>query len=454
MTDDSVVVGREEEISRGTIWKEIGKLAWPCAVEQIFASLMTLISTLLVSSLGKEAVNAVSITTQPMFIPNIVLQAFNVGGTALIARFLGMQEEKNARRACAQTLLLSILMSVVASAGLYLGSGPIIRMLGATDDYYYLALDYMRYSSIAIIFQAISVSVAAMLRGAGKTSLSMYFNILASVVNVGVGYLLISVFGLGVQGAGIAFLVSHIAGSLFALYLLFFQKDLPIHIKPKDVLIFDKDLVKRISRIGTGTALEQLVLRIGLIAFTMLIVNLGTAEYAAHNIAGTIHNYVIAIGTAMSVALTSLVGQNLGANKPQLAERYVKEALRICWICIGVCMAILLLFPGPIASLFTKEADVKKNLVMCFRMLALVAPGQILQQSICGGLRGGGDTKWPLISTMLGVLGMRMVMGYVFINVFDMGLFGAWLANVLDQNLRGFIIYLRFRSGKWKYLRV
>lgn len=87
-------------------------------------------------------------------------------------------------------------------------------------------------------------------------------------------------------------------------------------------------------------------------------------------------------------------------------------------------------------------------------MLALVTPGQLLQIAICGGLRGGGDTRWPLISSMTGILGVRTVLTLVFVQVLDLGLVGAWAAMALDQNLRAFIIYRRYRSGKWKTIRV
>ncbi len=455
MKGSSVLLAEEEvRQDRGFIWKHIGKLAWPCAVEQLFSSLISAISMMLVTSIGTEAVNAVSVTNQPMYIPFVVFRAFNVGGTALVARFLGMRDEENAKRACAQSLLLTFAMGLLAAIGLYFGAGAIIRFIGATDDYYYLAMRYMNYVSVSIIFQSISIVAACMLRGAGRTSLSMYFNVLASIVNVVVGYILISVVGMGIDGAGIAFLVAQFSGAAFALYLLLCREELPIHIRLKDLFKIDRSIIRRIAHVGLGAALEQMALRVGLMTFTMLIVGLGTAEYAAHNIAGTMYNYVIAFGQAIGMALTSLVGQNLGADRADLAERYIKEALYIALICAGVLMAILLLLPYQIASLFTDDPEVAKNVVLCLRLLALVTPAQIIQMSICGGLRGGGDTRWPMVSTMAGVLGMRMAMGYLFIHLFDWGLAGAWLACILDQNMRAGVIYLRMRSGKWKRQKV
>jgi putative MATE family efflux protein len=220
------------------------------------------------------------------------------------------------------------------------------------------------------------------------------------------------------------------------------------------IFIPDIAIIKRISRVGVSSALEQLSLRIGLILFTIYVIRLGTAEYAAHNIAGSVHNYVVNIGSAFSIALVSLVGQNLGAKRPDLAESYFSEAIKLCLVCSAFFMTILLLFPRQIAMLFTDETDVIDNIMIALRILALFVPSQIIQIAVCGGLRGGGDTTWPLFSTMFGVLGMRMIIGYFFIMVFKWGLAGAWLCWFLDQTSRMILILLRFKRGKWKIVKV
>ncbi|MBQ3872018.1 MAG: MATE family efflux transporter [Clostridia bacterium] len=445
----------ETEVFSGKeLRKDILKLAWPCVVEQTFACLIATISTTLVSSIGKEAVNAVSICNQPMYIPNVIFQAFNVGGTALIARFLGMKDRDNARKTCAQTLILSLMMGLVASLFLRFFGGAVIRFLGATDDYYYLALEYMNYASIGLIFQALSTSIAAMLRGAGRTRLSMYFNIVASATNVIVGYTMISVFGLGVRGAGIAFLIAHITGCSIALAQLFFRKKMEIHITPKEVFHFDIRLIGRIANVGIGTALEQVALRIGMIFFTTQIVGLGTEQYAAHNISGNIDNYTCIMATALSVSLTPLVGQSLGALELKKAERYFGEAIKIGLICSAVLVTILVAFPRYLALIFIRDESVIYYVERCLRMLAITTPGQILQMSVCGGLRGGGDTRWPLISTMIGILGVRTSLVILLIKVMGMDVSGAWLAMAIDQTMRAVIIFFRYKSGKWKTIRV
>ncbi|MBE6936248.1 MAG: MATE family efflux transporter [Ruminococcaceae bacterium] len=444
--------------SRREMWRELFRLSWPCAVELFLSSMIGVVTVALVAKLGAVATNATSITNQPIMIPNVILQAFCVGGTAVVARSLGQRDQAAARTACEQTLLLSIVFSVLATVLMYFLGGLFIGWMGATPDYYDMAVYYMKYCAVGVFFQSISTAVAALLRGAGKTRLSMYFNIVSNVVNVLLGMLLINGFGpipaLGITGAGIAQLAAKIVGCAMALFILFRSHDLPI--RPDLAKLFRPriDVMRRICRVGTSSALEQLALRVGLLLFTTYIVHLGTAEYAAHNIAGSIHSYVVNFGQAISVALVSLVGQNLGAKRPDIAERYFSEALKMCWLVSAILMVPLLLIPQYIAMIFTREAAVIEDIVVALRILAGFVAPQIIQIAVCGGLRGGGDTKWPLISTMIGVLGMRMVLGYFFIVVFQWGLAGAWFCWLLDQTTRAVIIYFRFRGGKWKTVKV
>jgi putative MATE family efflux protein len=444
--------------SRREMRRDLYRLSWPCAVELILGSLIGVITMVLISSLGKEAVSAIGITNQPIMIPNVVIQAFCVGGTALVARSLGSHDEKTARQAAEQTLLLSIAFGLITSVILYIFGDFFILWLGATPDYFQMASLYMRYCAIGSFFQSITNSIAALLRGAGRTRLSMYFNVIANIVNVILGYTLIHGIGpipsLGVLGASIAQLVAKVTGCILALWIILRPSALVIRPRIKKLFVPLPHIIKRVCRIGASTAGEQVALRVGLTAFTVYVVSLGTAEYAAHNIASSIHGYVVNFGQAIGIALVSLVGQNLGAGRPDIADRYFSEAMKLSLLVSAVLMALLLIFPVPIARIFSKEADVIANISTALRILALFAAPQIVQMAFCGGLRGGGDTKWPLISTMVGVLGMRMVMGYFFVIVWKMGLAGAWYSWLLDQTVRATIIYFRYKSGKWKHIKV
>jgi len=444
--------------TRGQMRKTILSLSWPAAIELMLSSTISMINMAMVSSLGAEAVSAVGVTGQPIMIPWVLIQAFSIGGTAIIARSIGEKNMADARRACEQMLLLALFAGLLCGSVLYIFGGGIILLMGATPDYFAMAELYIKFSAIGAGFQSITTTISAIMRGAGKTRLTMRFNIIANITNVSIGFPLIYGVGpipsLGILGAGVAVLSAHVVGCSLALLTLFRSQSLPIHPRVRMIIKPDFSIIRRISLIGSSSALEQLALRVGLILFTIYVIRLGTAEYAAHNIAGSVHSYVVNLGSAFSIALVSLVGQNLGAKRPDLAEKYFLEAIKLCVAVSAVFMTILLLFPGSIALLFTREPDVTENIIIALRILALFVPSQIIQIAVCGGLRGGGDTKWPLISTMIGVLGMRMVMGYFFIVLFQWGIAGAWFCWFLDQTTRMVIILIRYKRGKWKHVVV
>ena len=452
------LIHAEEIPNRKAIWQDIFRLSWPAAVELFLTSMISMITMAMVSSLGKEAVSAVGVTNQPLMLPNVLLQAFCVGGTALVARSLGMRERAQAKQASEQTMLLSIIFSVFCTVIMYLFGSDFIRWMGATPDYYDMSVLYMRYCAIGVFFQSITTSVAALLRGEGRTRLSMYFSVIANIANILIGYVLIYGLGpfpeLGILGAAIAQLVAKVIGFVVALWVLLRPSDLAVRPNMRQIFTPHKPTILRICRVGTSTALEQVALRVGIILFTIFVIRLGTAEYAAHNIASSIHSYVVNFGQALSIALVSQVGQNLGAGRPEVASRYFSESIKMSSVISVVMMIPLLLIPESIASLFSTEADVIDNVATALRILAAFVAPQIIQIAVCGGLRGGGDTTWPLISTLAGVLGMRMVFGYLFIVVLEWGLAGAWFCWFLDQTIRAVIIYFRYRSGKWKTVQV
>ena len=440
------------------LWVDLLRLSWPVVIELTLASLIGIATMALVSSIGKEAVSAVGITNQPIMIPWVAIQAFSVGGMALVGRAMGMNDFNLARKACEQTMLLAVIFSIISGALLYIWGGHIVLWMGATPDYFYMAEIYMRYSAIGVVFQSISMAVASMMRSVGRTRLSMYFSIVANVTNVLLGLILIHGLGpipaMGIVGAGIAQLISRVIGCVFALAMLFSIHELPICPDWRGILKPDWGVIKRICRVGTGSALEQLTLRVGLIAFTIYVIRLGTAEYAAHNIATTIHNFVVNFGQSIGIALVSVVGLNLGAKRPDIANMYFNTAIKMSILSSIILIIPLLLLPYQIAAIFTREPLVVQNIVIALQILALFTTAQIVQMAIAGGLRGGGDTRWPLISTMAGVLGMRMILGYIFIIMMGWGIAGAWLCWLLDQTVRAIIIYFRYRGGKWKTVRV
>jgi Na+-driven multidrug efflux pump len=156
---------------------------------------------------------------------------------------------------------------------------------------------------------------------------------------------------------------------------------------------------------------------------------------------------------AFGVAATTLVGQSLGANEEDKAERYAQVIHKLAISVSGFIGLMYFLFSHQLAHLYTSDFAVAAMAGTVLKILALGLPGQSTQLSLSGALRGAGDTMYPLYASMLGIWVFRVFMAYVFVVIFHWGLIGAWIAFALDQYTRSLVIYFRFRSGKWKNIK-
>lgn len=460
--DDSVVLHCEppktDEIpSMKKLRRNIITFAWPCVAELFLVSLIAMVSLIMVGHLGPYAITAVGITNQPVFISIAVFQAFNIGATALVARFIGAKDYNNAKLVVIQALIVSVISAFILSSIGFIFSRGIVVSMGAQEDTVDYATLYMQYMSIGIIFQAIPSAVSSLLRGAGDTKSPMRFNIASNLINVVLGYLLIYGFwvipGMGVKGAAIASTISKAAACVMSIHIIYTSK-LPIAISLKDKFQLDFSMLKRIMNIGYAAAGEQFVLRVGMLFFVKMIADLGTIAFASHQIGISVISLSFNFGQALGMAATSMMGRSLGAKKPDLAETYGKEIRRM-GMAVSACLLIIFFFLGkPIAMLYTSDIAVITNVAMILKVVALNMPLQTSQLIISGGLRGAGDTRWPFIATMAGVLGVRLIFGFIFIKILLWGVLGAWLAMTIDQFVRSAVIFFRFKTGKWKYIKV
>jgi len=207
-------------------------------------------------------------------------------------------------------------------------------------------------------------------------------------------------------------------------------------------------------KIGLPASMEQLAMRIGILAFTRIVASLGTVAYATHQICINILNLSFTPGQAFGISASTLTGRSLGEENPEKAEQYTKSCGRIGAI-ISALMAIIFFFFGNIlASLYTSNKEVVVEATKVLKLVAFIQPFQCSQLVIAGGLRGAGDTVWTLVSTFTGILVIRIICAYIFVVKIGMGLSGAWLAVLVDQFIRWILILIRFRSGRWKYITI
>lgn len=439
------------------IKKEVIKFSAPLVAENLLMSLITVLNSSMVGHLGKVALASVGLTSQPVFIFTAVFQAFNVGATALIARFIGSKHSEDVKNVMIQTLMTSTLLGAIVSVLGYIFSAQLVTLMGAQSDTLESATMYMRYMSIGAFFQAVPLAIASILRGAGRSRPPMVYNTIANVINVIVGFLLINGVAflpkLGLEGAAIGATVAKITACLISIAILF-RSPAPINLSLQDKFKFDLKMIKRIMDISISAAGEQFVMRMGMLVYTKTIAEIGTVSLAAHQVINNITGLVSNVVSGLSIAASSYTGRSLGAKNPTLAEKYVYEIEMIGFI-FSLSVGILFFTCGyPLGRIFTNDTEVLELVKKVLIIGGLLTFPQNIQMVTTGCLRGAGDTKWPLVTALVTVTVCRVGLAIVFVKVFKFGLFGAWSAALFDQSLRAVFCSIRYKSGKWKTVKV
>ena len=445
------------ESSTGAIRKRVLDLALPAVAEMAFSSFIQVINLIMVGRVGPAAVAAVGITTQPVFLALAVFQALNVGATAMVARAIGADNPKEANEVTRQTILVNIYLAFAFSALGYVFSRDLVLFMGAGPDIVDAATRYCQIIMATLSFNTLTLSINSTLRGSGDTRTPMRVNMTADALVVFFGFPLIyGMFGLpalGVVGAAVAAgMARFVAFCLATTAIMSGKHELKFSLKGSYKLNWS--VLRRVAKLGLPAAGEQMVFRTGFTILTKVMAGLGTEGFAAHQIVQNIMNLTMMPGQGLGVAATTLVGQNLGAKRPHEAERSGYEAHRFGLIA-SLTLIVLFFTAAPwIMRLYTNDKAVIVAGVVAVQVATFGLIGQTDQQILAGGLRGAGDTAWPFYSTLVTVLGLRVVLAVVFVHGWHWGVKGAWAAFDVDQTVRAVFIYMRFRTGRWKTRRV
>ncbi|HSR03597.1 MAG TPA: MATE family efflux transporter [Proteiniclasticum sp.] len=438
-------------------------LAWPILTELILGSLFGMVDMMMLGwiadkALAAASVAAVGITNQPMFIGLSLAQALNVGGMAMIARYVGAKQEQKVDSVLKHVILLNLFMLAIplATFGLVF-TDEIMMFMGAQSDTIAAGRIYFKIIMIGYLFQSFNMSISAALRGIGETKAPMRINIRVNSMNV-VGnavliYGLLFFPALGVTGAAVSTAFSHLIASVLMIRYIT-RKESPLKVDFKKKFKYNKSVIQNLIRVGIPASLESLALRIGVLMFVRIVAGLGTVVYASHQIALSILGLSFQPGQAFGIAAASMVGRSLGAQNLKGAEEYAKETRKIGSM-ISTFMAVILFFFGPqIVGLYSNDPIIIENSSNALKIIALVQPFQSSQLILAGALRGAGDTLWPLVATFTGVFGFRVLLAHIFVNIMGYGLMGAWVAVLVDQFIRYLFVYARFKTNKWKYIRI
>jgi putative MATE family efflux protein len=450
MIKPSLVTG--ELPSSSSVYKKFFYIAWPSALESLLVGLVGSVDTIMVGTLGEKAITAVGITNQPKFILLAMIFSLNVGITAIIARRKGQNDQAGANHTLRVGIILSAAISFFMSLIGFTFAPSILRFAGADQSYISDAVDYFRILMVSIFFTSINITINAAWRGSGKTKISMYTNIISNVVNIIFNYLLINGIAffpkLEVKGAAIATCLGAIVACFVSISSLF-KKDTFLSLRLKSSWKLQKNIIDPIFKVSGSAFVEQVFMRIGFLAYAIIVTNLGTTPYATHLICMNIMNLSFCFGDGFSIAASSLVGQSLGAKRPDMAIIYGKAGQRLSFLVSTILFVLFIVGRKSLVSLFTPKPEIIALGAGIMIIIAFTTHAQTSQVVISGCLRGAGDTVFVAITSMISVAIIRPILTYVLCFPLSLGLYGAWIALLFDQIFRFTLNFLRFSNGKW-----
>lgn len=431
--------------------RQLIALMLPLICEQIFTSFMGTVDSMMVSNVSEAAISAVSLVDS---INILVIQAFYAlasGGAIVCANYLGQKRKDQAERSANQLLFIIFAISLAVLAVCQLFRAPLLRLVFGSVEQEVMdaAMVYFFYTSLSFPFIALFDSGSAVFRAQNNSRLPMAITVSTNLMNIGGNALLIWGFHLGVAGAAISTLLSRIAAALLVLLFLR-RKSGELRIGNFIFLKPDGRLIKNILRIGVPSGVENGMFQFGKLAIQSTVSTLGTTAIAAQAMTNIMENFNGIAGIGIGIGMMTVVGQCLGAGRPDEARYYIKKlSFAAELVVFGSCLLIFLM-AGPITKLAGLSKESASLCLFMISWITIVKPLVWTAAFIPGyGLRAAGDVKFSMILSCLSMWICRVSLCIYLIRVCGFGPIAVWIGMFTDWTVRGLFFVHRFRNGKW-----
>jgi len=412
--------------------------------------------TFMVSSLGETAVAGVALVNR---IDNFAKQFFLAlaqGGSVLLSMYIGAKDPKQARNSLKTNIRIVVSIGLALMLVMVIFKQQILRLLfgGAEAEVLAISSTYFSVTAFSYPFIALYYACSASFRAMGESRIPSIASIMMMVINLVLKYLFIYHFDMGVSGAAFSTLLAMgIVG--FILIVMLMRPSNKIVLSGLLKFDFDFGIAKRILSVSLPNGIEQGMFQLGALAIAGLVSGLGTAAIAADQIARNISPLMHSVGAAFNAAMMMVIGQCMGAGKPDEATMYTKHILKLDYLMTVADAAVFLIILRPVVSVFNVSAEAQNY---AFWIMVIYSLGSCIMYplsfALASALRGAGDTKFVMVVASASMLLFRIGAAYIFVHLFHLGVIGAWVAMVSDWVIRSVVFTTRIAHGKWKTKKV
>lgn len=414
--------------------KAIIALIIPLIIEQLLAVLVGMSDSVMIASVGEAAVSGVSLVDNVMVLLINLFGALATGGSVVAGQYLGKKQEEKADRASNQLIWFITICAIGITILVYLGKSFILQTVFGeiAPDVRGYANTYLLIVTASIPFIALYNGGAAIFRTMGNAKVTMVVSLIMNAVNVIGNATLIYGFHMGAEGVAIPTLVSRMVAAVLIVILLFNPKQV-LHLQKTLKYRPDWKMIKNILGLGIPNGLENSMFQLGKIMVLSLVSTFGTYAIAANAVSNAVAMFQILPGMAISLAVTTVISRCVGAKDYEQVSYYTKKLMTITYACMIVTNVIIyLLLPVimQIYNLSAKTSQVTEQILIFYSVsCVLIWP---IAFTLPTTLRAAGDAKMSMIISILSMWIFRIGFSYLLGKYFGMGVFGVWVAMVID----------------------
>jgi putative MATE family efflux protein len=436
-----------QDFTSGHEGKLIFKFAAPMLIGNVFQQLFSVVDSIVVGKfIGKEALAAVGASFPVIFIMVSMIIGLVMGTTVVISQYFGAKDFLKVRRAIDTMYIYSAIIGIITTIIGFFISEPLLRLMDLPEEIMPQAVLYLKiYLGGILIFFGFN-GTSAVLRGLGDSKTPLYFLIIASIANIILVLLFVGVFKWGVAGAAYATLLANaLAFGLAIWWLNKTHKLIRIAIKG---LHFDRETFQQSIRIGLPTGIQQTLVAMGALALMDIVNKFGTDVIAGYSVASRLDSLALIPAMSFSQALSTFVGQNIGANKPERIRAGLIATIKMSGIVTIVTTIFIVIWGHVIMSMFTNDKEVIRLGDQYLTIVSLFYITFTMMFIYNGVARGAGDTLLPMLFSILSLWIIRIPFAWYFSG--QIGVAGIWWSIPAGWAVGLTLSFFYYKSGRWK----
>lgn len=433
--------------------RELANLIGPLVIEQLLAVLVGMADSIMVANVGEAAVSGVSLVDNIMILIINIFAALATGGAVVAGQYIGRKDEKSACKAATQLVWFVSLSAVAIMILVYFGKDIILNQVFGhiTAEVKGHADIYLLIVTASIPFIALYNGGAAIFRAMGNSQVSMRVSLLMNAINVTGNAILVFGLRIGTAGVAIPTLISRMVAAIVITVLLCNQTRI-LHIERTLKFRFDGRMIRKILAIGVPNGLENSMFQLGKILVLSLVSTFGTYAIAANAVSNAIALFQILPGMAISLAITTVISQCVGANDYEQVHYYLKKLLAIIYVAMAGTVALIFLALPLILKAYNlsdQTAAAATNIIHFHGISAMII--WPLSFALPAAYRAAGDAKACMYTSIVSMWIFRIGFSYLVGKYMGLGVFGVWVAMVIDWVVRAICFVIRYFNGKWKH---